>query len=86
MPPVLIENASHTIEVNAIARTQGKEYCRARLARLYAVSDRQAKEINSTEKHILNPHAVQPQEGKASCVVYIVFPIFLLALTLFETI
>lgn len=37
-------------------------------------------------KHVLDPHAVQPQEGKASCVVYIVFPIFLLALTLFETI
>ena len=78
MPPVLVENASHTIEVNAIARTQGKEYCRARLARLYAVSDRHAEKINRAERHILDPHAVQPQEGKARCVVYIVFPIFLL--------
>ena len=83
---MLINNRAVTVDALFIVRAQRQDNCSSVLASFNTKSNRQAKEINNTKRHVLDPHAVQPQEGKASCVVYIVFPIFLLALTLFETI
>ena len=69
---VTLDNRTVTIDALLIARAQRQDNCGSVLAHFNAESDGQAKKIHRTERHILNPHAVQMQEGRYLGLLYVI--------------
>ena len=68
---MFINDRAVTVDAFFIVRAQRQDNCSSVLASFNTKSNRQAEKINRTERHILDPHAVQPQEGRYFGLLYV---------------